>query len=365
MKPTRILILEEDKGTRERLFNFLSRQAWEVKALPALPDISAPGSGRDEFDLALINLARDAEENINRLKRLKAFYPHTSIIALSRFENDELSLTLLQKEIVDQIASADNRGNIFSAVKNELEKRKLAAENAAYVHHLKRLRLAQAKNMRRADELEEVYNATLENLMTALDLRDVETFGHSMTVTKYCQALARLLGIKDEDRLNNIRKGALLHDVGKIAIPDSILKKPGRLTTTEWEKVKLHPVLGYGLVKEIKLVKEVGNVILYHHERFDGKGYPKGLKKEEIPLEARIFALADALDAITSHRPYRKERSFKAAKRDIEENKGKQFDPNVVDAFCSMKLEDWERIRYETTKIFPSLENFSEIYTKP
>jgi HD-GYP domain-containing protein (c-di-GMP phosphodiesterase class II) len=109
----------------------------------------------------------------------------------------------------------------------------------------------------------------------------------------------------------------------------------------------------------------VGHVILFHHERYDGSGYPKGLKKEAIPLEARMFALADALDAITSHRPYRKERDFKTAKKEILSNKRSQFDPAVVDAFCSVKLGEWERIRYETTKILPNLDSFSELLNRP
>jgi putative nucleotidyltransferase with HDIG domain len=230
---------------------------------------------------------------------------------------------------------------------------------------LQRLRQERSRTSRKALELEEINTATLENLMTALDLRDVETFGHSITVAKYCQALAQLIGIRDPATLDNIRKGALLHDIGKIAIPDAILKKPSRLSAAEWQKIKLHPVLGYGLIKEIKLVKEVGHVILYHHERYDGSGYPKGLKKEAIPLEARMFALADALDAITSHRPYRKERDFKTAKKEIQENRRSQFDPGVVDAFCSVRLGEWEKIRYETTKIMPAMETFSELFNKP
>jgi putative nucleotidyltransferase with HDIG domain len=248
---------------------------------------------------------------------------------------------------------------------SELALKKLLLQAVEHDRQLRKLKLERTRNRRRAAELEESYNATLENLMTALDLRDVETFGHSLTVAKYCQALARILGIDGEATLDNIRSGALLHDIGKIAIPDSILKKPSRLSAAEWEKIRLHPALGYGLVKDIKLVKEVGNIVLYHHERYDGRGYPKGLKGEAIPLEARIFALADALDAITSHRPYRKERDFQTARKDIEKNSGTQFDPRVVRAFCSVRLEDWERIRYETTKVLPSFETFSQLYKRP
>jgi putative nucleotidyltransferase with HDIG domain len=268
---------------------------------------------------------------------------------------------LLQQGIINHIVSPDHLGSIFSALKNEREKRELAQKNEYYLRSLKKIQSEQSRNIRKALELEEIYDTTLENLMTALDLRDVETFGHSQTVAKYSQVLAELLGIIDKNQLDNIRKGALLHDVGKIAIPDSILKKPNPLSSEEWEKVRLHPSLGFGFIKEIKLVKEVGNIILYHHERYDGTGYSNGLKREEIPLEARIFTLADALDAITSHRPYRKERDFLAAKREIEHYASTQFDPQVVEAFCSLRLEKWERIRFETTKLFPAVGNFSKV----
>jgi putative nucleotidyltransferase with HDIG domain len=183
-------------------------------------------------------------------------------------------------------------------------------------------------------------------------------------VARYGEVLAKLLGIASPRTLANIRMGALLHDIGKIAIPDSILKKPGPLSSEEWEKIKLHPTLGFGLIKEIKFVPEVGNIILFHHERYDGKGYPKGLKKDRIPLEARIFALADALDAITAHRPYRKARDHRAAENEIVRHRGTQFDPAIVEAFTSLSPERWERIRFETTSHLPPLEEFSQLVQK-
>ena len=250
---------------------------------------------------------------------------------------------------------------VYSAVKSGLALGRLATENETCRKNLAKSRIERPRNVRPAPELEEIYDTTLENLMTALDLRDVETYGHSQTVAKYSQVRAGLLGIRDEKVLDNIRKGALLHDVGKIAIPDSILKKPGRLSDQEWVKIRLHPALGYGLVKEIKLVKEAGNIILCHHERFDGTGYPEGLKREEIPLEARGFALADALDAITSHRPYRRERDFAAARDQILIHEGTQFDPRVVEAFGRLPIERWERIRYETTRLLPSIIDYHKL----
>jgi putative nucleotidyltransferase with HDIG domain len=229
---------------------------------------------------------------------------------------------------------------------------------------LRTLKSERSRQAGRAAEIEAISAATLENLMTALDLRDVETFGHSQTVAKYAQVLARIMGLRDEGRLDDIHKGALLHDIGKIAIPDAILKKPGALSAGEWEKIRLHPGLGFGLIREIKMVRVIGEIILHHHERCDGTGYPGGLKKNRIPLEARIFALADALDAITAHRPYRRARDFKAARAEILRGSGTHFDPDVVEAFLSLKPEKWEKIRFETTSRLPPVADFSQMFKK-
>jgi len=218
---------------------------------------------------------------------------------------------------------------------------------------LKRLKRELARLLRKSRALEEAYDTTLENFMAALDLRDVETYGHSKTVARYTHVLAEAAGIGDPRTLESIRKGALLHDAGKMAIPDAILKKPGPLAPREWEVIRRHPALGYGLVRDVKLVPEVGNIILCHHEHYDGTGYPRSLRGDEIPLEARIFAVADTLDAVTSHRPYRPPRDFQSARLELEANAGRQFDPKVVEVFDRLDLAVWEKIRFETTRLMP------------
>jgi putative nucleotidyltransferase with HDIG domain len=360
-----IIIIDEDTRKKERTAQFLARLALDVRTVDSLAAFLDGLNHPDRPDIAIVSFLRLTAARKDLLRRMRKDHPEVSLIALLRPEDSDAAVAFLRQGLVDQVAGPDNWGSLYSAVRNELARKTLLHEKAAHGRQLKLLKQEKARNRNKALELEEIYTATLENLMTALDLRDVETFGHSVTVAKYCQTLARLVGITDETTLLNIRKGALLHDIGKIAIPDAILKKPEPLSASEWEKIKLHPVLGYGLIKEIKLVKEIGNVILYHHEKYDGSGYPKGLKEEAIPLEARIFALADALDAITSHRPYRKERDFATAKKEIQDNRMGQFDPVVVDAFCSVDLEDWERIRYESTKILPNMESFSELLNRP
>jgi len=350
----KILLVDENQKRRKLLLNFLSSQALDVEESSSFSDSAPRMMNTTDFNILVISSLAIESDKVSILRSIRSLNPYLGIIMLTPKDNAKLSISILKQGIVDHITSPDDLAAIFSAVNNELHKREIIRRNLSYVKKLSRLQKEQQKSIRRTLELEEIYDSTLENLMTALDLRDVETFGHSRTVAKYSHMLAGILEIKDKSTLDNIRKGALLHDVGKIAIPDSILKKPSSLTSEEWKKIRLHPTLGYGLIKEIKMLDEVGNIILYHHEKYDGTGYPKGLKKEEIPVEARIFTLADALDAITSYRPYRKERDFKTAKKEIQSHSGKQFDPRVVDAFCSVSLDIWEKIRYETTQFLPA-----------
>jgi putative nucleotidyltransferase with HDIG domain len=364
MSKPRILFVGENDGNSRRLVSFLAGMELDVERSAVLPEPSALTSPAGQVSLIVVAAAEQGEEQAERLRTIGAADPRPAVVVLSDASRSRALLSLLREGVIDHVASPGGDLAVYSAVRSGLALVRLAAENEACRKNLAKSRIERSRNVRRALELEEIYDTTLENLMTALDLRDVETFGHSQTVAKYSQVLAGLLGIRDEKVLDNIRKGALLHDVGKIAIPDSILKKPGRLSDQEWEKIKLHPALGHGLVKEIKLVKEAGNIILHHHERYDGTGYPEGLRKEEIPLEARIFALADALDAITSHRPYRKERDFAAAREEIRSHEGTQFDPRIVEAFEKLPLTRWERIRFETTRLLPSIIDYHKLASR-
>ncbi len=349
-----------DKNTKRR--NFLSHFLTGLDILPeeasSLSEAINQMNNKNAYSMALISPTALDDNIYYALRSIKSLDPDMSVVLLAKLGDADSVLTLLHKGTVDYVASPDNIASIFSAIKSEFQKQDLIKKSDLRLKKYRALKLEQKKYLKRAADLEEVYDNTLENLMTAMDLRDVETYGHSKTVARYTQLLAHIMGFQDSIQLDNIRKGSLLHDVGKIAIPDAILKKIKPLTAKEWEKIKLHPALGYGLIKEIKMVDEVGNIILYHHERYDGKGYPKGLSKDKIPVEARMFALADALDAITSHRPYRRERSFKTAKKEIQAGSGSQFDPKVVEAFSSVDLDNWEKIRYETTKLMPYMEGF-------
>lgn len=193
-------------------------------------------------------------------------------------------------------------------------------------------------------EKEAFLNPNLLYLIAITDGNE-DTLGHSQLVSKYAVLFASALGIEDKNFLFDLENGALLHDIGKIGIPEFVLRKDGSLTSKEKEIVMEHPLLGYQMIEGIDFLKKAAEVVLYHHERYDGAGYPFGLSGEEIPLVARIFALADTLDAITSDRPYRKGEDFEVAWREIGKGRESQFDPRLVDIFQSIPLEKWQDIK--------------------
>ena len=178
------------------------------------------------------------------------------------------------------------------------------------------------------------YDITLEGWARALELRDQETIGHTRRVTELTDRLARKMGIPDSD-LIHVRRGALLHDIGKMGIPDRILHKPGELTSEEWEIMRTHPVLANDMLSPIHFLHPALDIPYHHHEKWDGSGYPCGLKGEEIPLVARIFAIIDVYDALTTDRPYRIAWSQETTLAYIREQNGIHFDPQVVEIFLS------------------------------
>ncbi len=205
------------------------------------------------------------------------------------------------------------------------------------------LEKANSDILRMAECLQETYEGTLEALVSALDARDRETKGHSFRVMQYTMDMARILGVAEgSPEWVDIQRGALLHDIGKIGVTDSILHKPGPLTPEEWVEMKKHPRIGQEMLRDIPFLAGAAAMIMAHHERFDGKGYPEGLAGEGIPLGARIFVVADTFDAMTSHRPYRRALPPEVSREEIIKNSGTQFDPRVVQAFLQV-YPDWAR----------------------
>ena len=215
----------------------------------------------------------------------------------------------------------------------------------SYQYHLEELVSQRTAELDKAlEEIENSYRMTLKALVQALEARDSETHGHSERVVTFSLRLGHELGL-DKDALRNLELGALLHDIGKIGVPDAILRKPAALTPEEWDKMKLHPQHGQKILRNIPFLEGATQLVAQHHEKWDGSGYPYGLRGEDIDIGARIFSVVDAFDAMVSDRVYRRGRLYEDALQELERFAGTQFDPMVVAAFKVVPKEDWEILR--------------------
>jgi putative nucleotidyltransferase with HDIG domain len=231
------------------------------------------------------------------------------------------------------------------------QERKLV--EASHLRDLQRLVTDQSAELRRlVAALHDSSEVTLEALVTALDARERETRAHSRRVSEYAVHLAATMGIVGEE-IEVVRRGAMLHDIGKIGISDAILLKPGPLSQAEWAQIHKHPEIGYWILNGIQPLRNAAEIVLCHHEHYDGRGYPRNLKGAEIPLGARIFSVVDSLDAMTSDRPYHRGKSYEEARNEIMRNSGTQFDPSVVQCFLAVPPTVWEEIRERTLEEIP------------
>jgi putative nucleotidyltransferase with HDIG domain len=230
-------------------------------------------------------------------------------------------------------------------VRRALDHRELLLAKYRYETYLEELVQQRAAELELAlDSLEKSYRTTLKALAAALEARDHETHGHSERVVNFSLRLGRELRL-DKSEMRSLEFGALLHDIGKIGVPDAVLRKPAGLTADEWTKMREHPTHGQQILRGIDFLEGAARVVGQHHEKWDGTGYPAGLRGEEIDLNARIFAVADAFDAITSDRVYRGGRSYEVAVAELEEFAGRQFDPKVVAAFRRIPRAEWDELR--------------------
>jgi HD-GYP domain-containing protein (c-di-GMP phosphodiesterase class II) len=229
--------------------------------------------------------------------------------------------------------SVTGNGDTVVSLREELDRteRQASARQRQLERYAADLREVFKQERNRAQELRDSYRATVRALSNAVEARDAYTGKHAERVTAYGIALAQAIGL-DTDRVPGIEFGFLLHDVGKLGVPDAILFKPGSLDETEFALIAQHPVIGSEILRDVDFLGDGKLVVRHHHERWDGTGYPDRLAGEAIPLAARVFAVADALDALTTDRPYRRGARFSRARDEIRSNAGSQFDPGVVAA---------------------------------
>ena len=299
------------------------------------------------FELVLTDVVLPVRSGLDLLREVRGRYPDTAVLLMSGMAEVETVVEAMRHGASDYVQKPVRQVELLLALDRALERRRLELENRGYRHNLEaRVKEATSQLAAALEAKEKAWEAALQALVDALDAREQETERHSQRVMRFTEMVAKSYGVS-EDAMPDISRGALLHDIGKIGIPDGILLKPAGLSETEWIVMKQHADIGYQILRGIEYLKAAAEIVYTHQERWDGGGYPRGLKAEQIPLGARLFAVVDAFDAIVSDRPYRKGRTVELAREEIKRCSGTQFDPLCVDAFLKIPPEEWAKAREE------------------
>ena len=346
MASERILVVDQEPMVRALLSTTLRKAGYTVDMADGAQQAMRLLEGQ-QHELILSDMMPTGLDGLDLLQRVTTSYPGTAFILLSAVHDASFAIDAMRRGAIDVLLKPFDAQPLLASVRRGLEHGAERRQNSTYREGLEQLVEARTHLLRKAvNELERSYDITLEALGDALDLKDSETEGHSRRVTAYSIALAKVMNLPQAE-IKVIARGAFLHDIGKMAIPDAILLKPGRLDGGEQTIMREHCLSGYLIVRKIPFLKDAAEIVYSHQEHFDGTGYPRQLKGDDIPLGSRIFSVADTLDAITSDRPYRKGTSFLNARKEITRCAGTQFDPLVVEAFLGMPPEIWEDLRAE------------------
>lgn len=306
----------------------------------------------ERCDLVLSDIMMPGMSGLELLEEINRLPDRPLVILISGNLHIQSAIMALRQGAYDYITKPFNLADVEVAVGRALSHKSKLVAVQQYEQHLEELvglrtyelSLANTNLNATLEKLYVNYRATLRALAAALEARDVETKGHSERVVGYCIRLGKQLGLADGE-LITLEHGALLHDIGKIGVPDAILLKQGALTEEEWKYMRRHVEYGAQILRGIDFLEGAVDIVAQHHERYDGSGYPTGLEADNICLGARIFAVADAVDAITSDRPYRAARPFEHAADELYKCSGVHFDPEIVQAFTSVPIDEWREMR--------------------
>ena len=338
----RILIVDDEVEITEILADLLSEDYECLKAASAEQALTL--LRQHQFQLVISDITMPGMSGLEMIPHVKELSPETVVVMISGMQTVESAIGALRLGAFDYLMKPFDLRQVEAVVKRALEHHDLVTAKQRYENHLEELVEQRTAELDRAlNSLEGAYRSTLKALTAALETRDSETHGHSERVVSYSLRLGREYGLNSEE-MKSLEFGSLLHDIGKIGVPDSILRKPAKLTEEEWVRMREHPVHGQQILRGIEFLQGAARVVAQHHEKWDGTGYPLGLRAEDIDINARIFAVADAFDAITSDRVYRRGKSYEAAAQELDDWAGRQFDPRVVEAFHRVPKEEWEEL---------------------
>jgi putative nucleotidyltransferase with HDIG domain len=358
----RILVVDDEPEIREVLCELLGYDYECASAGSAEEALQTLREG--DFNLIISDIMMGGMSGLEMIPHVQAASPETVVLMISGVQTIESAIKALRAGAFDYIMKPFDLRQVEAAVRRALENYELRASKRRYENHLEELVEQRTAELDRAlESVEDAYRSTLKALAQALETRDAETHGHSERVVTFSLRLGREIGL-DKQQMKALEFGSLLHDIGKIGVPDAILRKPAKLTSDEWIKMREHPLHGQQILREIRFLEGAARVVAQHHEKWDGSGYPLGLHGEEIDLNARIFAVADAFDAMTSDRVYRAGRSYEIAAAELDRCGSQQFDPQVVAAFHRVPQEDWEELRRRSVmrkQELPALNSLAEL----
>jgi len=344
---TRVLIVDDEPSARKVLATLLLQAGLSCSAA-ANPQEALTLLEKTSFEAVISDLRMGATSGFELLREVRAQFPNVAFLMATGVDDVRVGVQAMKQGADDYFLKPFDIDVVLASLQRALRRRQLEREVENYRRHLEEMVSQRTQQLQAAmTELEHSNSATLEALGSAIDLRDGPTAGHSRRVLLYSVKIAEEIGGL-EDQFQTLGMGAWLHDIGKLAIPDSILLKPGALNGQERQIMERHVELGYDLVKGIPFLVDAAEIILAHHERHNGSGYPKGLRRENIPISARIFGVADSFDAMTSDRPYRSALPLHTARNVIDAGRGSLFDPEIVDAFFAIGEDDWKRIRTDS-----------------
>ncbi len=328
-----ILIVDDDESTLRTLTLIFKGKGYQTETA---------GTGREAlervrerfFNVVLLDIKLPDMEGVKLLAPLKQMYPDMVLLMVTAHASLETVVQALNEGASAYIAKPLNMDSVLTAVRAALEKQRLVMENKrlyeAAQRELAERKRAEQESKQYSEKLQELIGNITKAIALTAEMRDPYTSGHQLRVTQLACAISKEMGLSKE-MIAGIRVAGSLHDIGKMYIPSEILTKPGELTEIEFDMIRTHPEAGYSIVKMIDFPWPVAQIVLQHHERMDGSGYPAGLFAEDILLESRILGVADVVEAMASHRPYRPALGIDKALAEIAQKRGSLYDPEVVD----------------------------------
>jgi len=331
-----ILVVDDEDFIREIICRKLGGSGFACDSAPSAEDALAK-IAQNDYDCVLSDIHMPGMSGVDLLRQIKLQDQDLAVILVTGAPDIDAALEAMRLGAYDHLSKPLNLAALEMTVDRALEKKRLVEENREYQHNLESMVKERTKQLSAANEdLKRLFTGSIKALAQALEAKDEYTQGHSARVAEESVNIARYLSLSDTE-VQRMWLAGYLHDIGKIGIKETVLNKPGKLDKEEWDLIQQHPVVAGRILGPIPELSDIIDIIVHHHERYDGSGYPDGLEGSSIPLGARILAVADTYDALTSRRPYRDPLALEEAYRILEEAAGTYLDPVIARAFLNLK----------------------------